>query len=164
MVLTAEKIRTLLDYNPETGVFAWRVARSNRVKVGQEAGTVSVWGYRVISIDGMPRQAGILAHLWMTGRLPIHEVDHRDGDSLNNAWGNLREATSSQNKCNQRKPRTNTSGFKGVSFDRRSCKFVAYIGFNKKRKQIGLFETAALAAAARRAAESRLHGEFARAA
>ena len=90
------------------------------------------------------------------------EVDHIDGDPLNNRRANLRLATHRENMHNSKKPAHNTSGFKGVCWNARVGKWLAYIKFQGQRKYLGNHETALLAHAAYCKAASELHGEFAR--
>lgn len=98
--------------------------------------------------------------IWrLSGRPFAEEIDHRDGDSLNNAEDNLRGAARWQNRCNRQTLRIdNSSGFTGV---RASGKlWSAQIKANKKLIKLGSFATLEQAVAARRAAADRLHGEF----
>jgi hypothetical protein len=88
-------------------------------------------------------------------------VDHADHDSLNCRRLNLRPATHQQNQCNRGAPRHNTSGFKGVSQDKRTLKWRAYIRVNGVRKHLGVFTRADAAAAAYGIAARELHGPFA---
>jgi hypothetical protein len=98
--LTANRLREVLDYNSETGVFTWRVALRPRMKIGTVAGWLDERGYRRVRIDARPYLAHRLAWLWMTGEWPSGRLDHRDGDPGNNCWSNLREAMQSQNSAN----------------------------------------------------------------
>lgn len=91
-----------------------------------------------------------------------HVVDHIDGDGLNNTLGNLRVATGSQNVCNSRLRSDTRSGFKGVSWDGQTGKWMANIHVNGKRHFLGRYTTPEAAAAAYAAAAPRVHGEFAR--
>lgn len=91
------------------------------------------------------------------------EVDHRDTDGLNCRRENLRAATRAQNGHNSRRSSSNTSGFKGVSFDRRSGSYYAQICLNRKRSTVGGFKDPRAAADAYAEMAKRLHGEFARA-
>jgi hypothetical protein len=107
------------------------------------------------------RQRQIRMHRSILGASAGSEVDHRDGDGLNNRRSNLRPATSAQNQHNRRKQCNNTSGFKGV--DRRGDLWRARISAGNKRLELGLFATPELAHAAYADAAVKLHGEFARA-
>jgi hypothetical protein len=89
-------------------------------------------------------------------------VDHEDGDGLNNRRANLRKATHGQNMHNQRIARDNTSGFKGVSYHKARGKFQALIGIDGKRKYLGIFDTPEEAYAAYCHASAKYHGEFGR--
>jgi HNH endonuclease/AP2 domain len=104
-----------------------------------------------------------LAWFYMTGRWPKPTIDHRDGDSTNNRWNNLRQATASQNNANRRRPRNNTSGYKGVYRGRRPGQWRAQIGKNGRTKYLGTFPTRQAAHAAYVAAARKHYGEFARA-
>jgi hypothetical protein len=89
-------------------------------------------------------------------------VDHKDGNGLNNMRCNLRVSTHAQNMQNQRTRCDNTSGFKGVGFNKQCCKFMAKIKFDKKTNYLGLFDSAEEAFAAYCAASDKFHGEFGR--
>lgn len=90
------------------------------------------------------------------------EVDHKDGNGLNNTRGNLRLATHSQNRHNSTMPSNNTSGFKGVSWHKRHRKWYAHATVNGKSKHIGHYDTPEDAARAYDAVVREIHGEFAR--
>jgi HNH endonuclease/AP2 domain len=90
------------------------------------------------------------------------QIDHRDGNPLNNRRENLRFCTAAQNAQNSRKPKTNTSGFKGVNWDKRRQNWVARIKCNSKAIHIGVFKDPVLAAHAYDHAARRYHGPFAR--
>jgi HNH endonuclease/AP2 domain len=90
------------------------------------------------------------------------EVDHRDGDGLNNRRSNLRLATSSQNKCNQKRRKDNTSGFRGVVWDKQAKRWYAYIKLHGKRKLLGRFHSPEEAHEAYKKASAEVHGEFGR--
>lgn len=88
-------------------------------------------------------------------------VDHKDGNGLNCARGNLRMATTSQNTMNSRMPITNTSGYKGVTWHKGEKKWVAQIKINGKLIQMGYFNTPELAHEAYCRKADELFGEFA---
>jgi len=113
-------------------------------------------------IDGVVymMQAHRFAYLVMTGSIP-EMVDHRDLETTNNKWLNLREATNGQNQANTRRSRSNTSGVKGVSFHKRDGKYQARIKVDGKLKHLGYHNTLAQAEQVVIAARTELHGNYA---
>jgi hypothetical protein len=101
-------------------------------------------------------------HRLLTDAPRGQDVDHIDGNGLNNQRSNLRVCTRSENLCNRGKNANNNSGFKGVSWDKRDLKWRAFIGIAGKRKNLGVHATPELAHAAYCEAAERLHGAFAR--
>jgi hypothetical protein len=163
MALTQERLKELLTYNPETGLFHWLVRTSNRTDVGKQAGHCEKrLGYVLIELDGRLYQAQRLAWLYMHGHWPEFEIDHENGNPSDNRFLNLRAATHSQNLKNVKRPSHNTSGFKGVHLHRQSGRWRARIRANGKYYSLGLHTTKELAHAAYREGAIRLHGEFAR--
>lgn len=119
-----------------------------------------VYARRNEFIDG--KKSPIYLHRSLMGRPSEVEVDHRDGDGLNNRRGNLREATHAENQCNGGLRDDNTSGFRGVYWNQTRGKWYASIGVDGKRLYLGAFEALPDAAAAYAEASARLHGEFGR--
>ena len=101
-------------------------------------------------------------HRLLLNPRPGFQTDHIDGDGLNNIRANLRAATTAENQHNQRLSRRNTSGYKGVSFNKQAGKFKAEIRVNGPQLHLGYFTTAEDAHAAYSEAAARYHGEFAR--
>ena len=115
--LNQSRLKELLAYDPDTGVFT-RLVKSNRnVRIGAVAGTCDSKGYGQISVDGKLYRAHRLAWLWMTGAWPVAQLDHRNGVRHDNRWENLREATNGENNQNAAIRSNNTSGFMGVCWD-----------------------------------------------
>lgn len=163
--LKAERVRKLLDYDPLTGIFRWRdMPQGRRSLIGEVAGFPGNNGHWRIQIDGRTYQAHRVAWLYMTGVMPVEEVDHENLKRSDNRWENLRLATHAQNMSNTSARATNTSGFKGVSLFKQSGKWKAQIQSEGKGYHLGLFDTPEAAHAAYVEAANRLHGEFARAA
>jgi len=160
-MLTAERLRDVLNYDPETGVFTWRKRISIRIKVGSRAGRVNWKGYRMIGIDGALIMEHRLAWLYVYGEWPDRQIDHINRDKSDNRIANLRLATNSQNHINKGLQKNNTSGFKGVIWEPSLGKWRARIKINGKNKYLGVHRTREAAAAARRVAEQRHFGEFA---
>lgn len=156
-----ERLREVLHYDPDMGVFIWLVTEGRRMKAGKLAGHYGDLYVR-IKIDGEMYKAHRLAHFYMTGSWPPADMDHRDLNRHNNRWSNLRPASRSQNCANQGLRKDNVSGHKGVCLDR--GKWSAQIQVNRKHKCLGRFDTKEEAIAVYLAALPETFGEFARAA
>ncbi|HTV32739.1 MAG TPA: HNH endonuclease, partial [Methylocella sp.] len=157
-MVTLERLKAVLDYEPETGLFRWKRSKTN-TKCGQIAGSKSGCGYIYIEIDGIAYLAHRLAWLYMTGEWPS-ELDHIDLDKTNNTISNLRVADRSQNCCNKKIRADNKSGVPGVNYHTRLKKWVARIAVRGKRYSLGCFESLEEAAAAREQKLAEFHGEF----
>ncbi len=151
--LTAEKLRSILNYESETGIFTWKVSNSNRVKVGAVAGSPNGHGYLCIKVLNRLYRAHRLAWLYVRGEWPKDQLDHINRDRSDNRIDNLREATNKQNLQNRSKSSTNTSGHTGIYWDKRASKWVAKIRHNQKLIHLGYFTDIEDAIAARKAAE-----------
>lgn len=100
-MLTQEYLKSLLDYDPDTGVFRWRIDRGGRAVKGARAGGIAVTtGYWRIGIDRKTYLAHRLAWLYVYGAFPERETDHINGDILDNRIANLRPVTARQNQNN----------------------------------------------------------------
>jgi hypothetical protein len=155
--LTAERLRELLHYNPETGVFTWRVAPNGRVPAGSTAGSPTAKGYCGIKVDGRYYLAHRLAWFHTHGRWPKAELDHADGVRFNNAIGNLRECTHMQNTQNLVVKDSNRCGLIGVSWNKRNKAWVAQIQVDGCKHYLGYHDTPEAAHAAYLAAKKQLH-------
>lgn len=157
------EIRYILKYNPETGVFYNRVDRGARAMEGSEAGTINPrHGYRQIKFKGKMHYAHRLAWLYVTGSWPVDDIDHINGDKLDNRICNLRECTHAENQANSSMQKNNKSGFKGVHWNNPAGKWVAQIGHHGKGEHLGCFDDPSEAAKAYDVAAISLKGEFAK--
>ena len=118
----------------------------------------TVYGARTDLSTGAPR--GVLLHRIIMGEPAGLEIDHIDGNGLNNARENLRVATAAQNKQNRKMQKNNASGLKGASWHKGDKKWQAVISFNGKSRYLGMFETKEDAHGAYCKASADLHGEF----
>ena len=155
--LSAVRVRELLRYDPNTGVFTGRKRQLHmKNNEGSVAGCIlTTTGYRQIMVNKRKHSAHRLAWLYSYGRWPQQQLDHVNGDRADNRLSNLREASPAQNNAN--KSACNSTGFKGVSRSGRSW----YATF--RGKCIGKFATAEDAGAAYAAAATAYFGAFARA-
>lgn len=156
--LTQERLKELLHYDPNTGVFTWREPKRGRrspIAGGkvQSGGKGSRSWYVGITLDYVRYMAHRLAFLYMVGRHP-EQIDHINHDGLDNRWSNLREVTAQENALNRRKPINNTNGDTGLHFNR--GKWQAMLGYRGKRLYLGRFDTKEQARDARRAKLSEL--------
>ena len=139
MSITQERLKELLHYDPETGVFTYLVSRRGSVKVGNRAGYKSN-GYLRIKIDGKAYLIHRLAWLYVYGDLPPMDIDHINGSRDDNRLINLRCATRSENIQNLRKHRSdNLLNKLGVSASGRM--FKATIMLNGVKHYLGLYPT-----------------------
>ena len=120
--------------------------------------------YAQITIDGEQIQRGRLAWFYTKGVWPRRWLDHINGDASDDRIANLREATPLQNKGNTKKPITNTSGFKGVSYCKIKKKWRAMIKIDYRSKPLGYFDNPEEAHQVYMKAAIKAWGEFARAA
>ena len=127
LVLSCERVRELFSYDPMSGVLTWNVRTSNRVRIGDKAGVIGHHGYVLVRADGVLHRAHRLCWLHYHGWLPSIDIDHIDGDRVNNAISNLRVATRSQNNANSKVRRDNRLGVKGVSYDKDRGMFSASV-------------------------------------
>jgi hypothetical protein len=156
--LTLERLKDVLSYDPETGLFYWRYGRP-KVKAGAVAGGKMLNGYIAIRIDLVLYRAHRLAWLYVHEKWPAEHIDHINRDVGDNRISNLREATRSQNMANAKRKTNSRSGFKGVIAE--GSKWRAYLG-GYRTKYLGLFDTPEEAHAVYLAAATARHGEFAR--
>jgi len=137
-LITQGEIKSLFDYHPEHGEFIRKTTVSHNAKKGDVAGYVAKNGYRYLSIKNKKHLAHRLAWLYEHGTMPKMNIDHKDGNKLNNSIDNLRECNQSQNIANS-KARGGLVGKKGVTLQ--SGKFRARIKVDGKSKHLGYFNT-----------------------
>jgi len=164
-----EELKEFLDYNPDTGIFTWKKQICNRIKVGQITGYTNSRGYKTIFFNCENWQLHRIAYYMYYGVDPLeNEVDHQNGNRLDNTIKNLRLATLSLNRKNRKLNKNNTSGKTGVVWVGKPSKGRPYwkcdIGVNGKRIHLGCFEKDEKdkAIQARIEAEIKYFGEFRR--
>jgi hypothetical protein len=156
-MLAQEKLKEVLSYDKDTGVWVWKAKTCCKVVPGKKAGSINADGYLVISIYGKDYYAHRLAFLYMLGEMPSMQVDHINLDKSDCRWENLREATHSQNKANTGLRPENKTGVIGVSINNKG-KFVVRVG----QRYVGIRNTLAEAKSLRQQAAKAAYGTFAR--
>lgn len=156
--LTAQRLREVLHYDPETGVFTMLVRCGSR-HPGPLKAKPKPRGTTQISIDGKSYQLHRLAFLYMTGEWPKNQIDHKFGNTSDAAMRELRDATPSENMQNRLKPRPDSKlGVIGVQC--RRGKFIARITHGGKVHYLGAFLTIDAARAAYIKEKKRVHSGF----
>jgi hypothetical protein len=163
--LTADCVRSILDYDPETGIFRWKwregLRKSDNTRRAEKvAGSLTSNGYIALRINRQDYQAHRLVWLYVHGVWPADQIDHINGDRADNRIANLREATNQENARNADLRKTNSTGVVGVYWDKRHQKYYAGIIVNDKSIYLGLFSTLEEAAIVRAAAEIKYFGGF----
>jgi hypothetical protein len=154
--LTVARLRDVLHYELCTGTFVWNISTGYRAVVGALAGSVSPKGYLKIGIDKHVYYAHQLAWLYVFEQWPKLQIDHVDGNRLNNQISNLRDVSKYVNAQNQRRAQNRSkTGLLGVSLCGDSYRTDIFI--NKKNKYLGLFSTPELAHAAYLEAKRKHH-------
>jgi len=161
MHIDIQRAKSSLDYNSETGLFYWNVSVARCVKVGDIAGCKTHEGYIQIRLNGASIRAHRLAWAMHYGYQPL-EIDHINCDKSDNRISNLRECTNSENNANKQIQKNNTSGIKGVCWNKNSAKWQASIKKNRNKIYLGSFINIEDAAKAYDEASKLHHGEFAR--
>jgi len=165
MGLTQQYIKKILSYNPDTGILIWNFRPESHFKskkgmaiwngkyankiAGCNTKTKSGKSYRIISINSKRYMAHRIIWLIVKGKEPVNDIDHINGDGIDNRIKNLRDVTRTENNKNFKLSKRNKTGFIGVHFDKVKKKYKAEIGVNSKTKFIGYFDTAKEASVAR---------------
>jgi hypothetical protein len=157
--ITADELRSMFDYQ-DGNLYAKKPRRG--VKQGAPVGYKRKDGYTRVKINQQGYMLHRLIWFWHYSEWPDEEIDHEDTDCTNNRIGNLRLAEHSGNITNRGIQSNNTSGIKGVVYEKNSKKWKAYVSINKKLKHLGTFATKELAAEFRQLAAEMVYGNFAR--
>ena len=153
-MIEADIVRRYLDYNPNTGIFTWKLDRSN-AKKGDVAGTMSTSGYWQICLFGTIYPAHRVAWTHYYGKPPRFTVDHKDHNKLNNMIDNLRDVSNAENNKNQPMSRLNKSGVNGVHYCNQRKRWCAKIRVNYKYINLGRYKDKFEAICARKSADKK---------
>lgn len=139
-MITQKELKKLLHYDPSTGLFTWIKKTSNRIKVGDIAGSLSDTGYIDIRLNGKLIKAHRLAWLYINGAWPVRVIDHINHKRTDNRICNLRDVPISVNASNVSDKSSSASGYTGVTWCKSSKKWRAKIQVNGRHYHIGRFE------------------------
>lgn len=155
MGLTQKRLKELLYYDPETGIFTWEKGRTGTAFKGSVAGNINTTGYIRIKIDGKLYNAGRLAFFYMTGSFPKLQIDHINRIRTDNKWNNLRDVSPETNSINKKVRKDNISGISGITWNKDSKKWRVGIRVKKKQIFLGYFNNLCDAAMSRWEAEKK---------
>lgn len=137
--LTQERLRILVNYCEQTGVFRWSES-AHKPLIGKIAGNPNSNGYIKFSIGGRTYMAHRLAWLYVYGKWPTNTIDHMDGDRTNNRISNLRDVTQLVNRQNVRRTVSGKDSPLGVTLHKKSQRWQAQIRVHGKSVYLGLFD------------------------
>lgn len=141
--LTQDDVLRLFDYDEDSGVVTRKIRTANRTHVGDVVGCK--WtgsngkSYLIVQINKKQYFLHRIIYLHVNGHWP-DEIDHEDGNGLNNKLNNLKNVSRAENQRNRRKYSTNSSGYSGVHWHKRYKKWMARIMVEGKRKHLGYFD------------------------
>lgn len=150
-ILAQSRLKELFDYDPVTGVLV-RKSNGKTPKTPADAGE-----YLRVMIDKQRCKVHHLAWLWVHGAWPKEQIDHINRVRTDNRISNLREVSRAENCHNQGKHSQNWTGYTGVMWHAKNCKWTAQIQVSGKKHHLGCFQTASLASAAYQAAKRIYH-------
>jgi len=159
-MITQQELKELLDYNSETGVFTWKVSPARQVFSGDIAGTKRKDGYIQIKVKNKLILSHRLAWIYMYGYLPKY-IDHINGQRDDNRIINIREVSNQQNSLNSKISKNNTSGIKGVYWDKSRNKWTVRLSIDGKCKFFKRFDDIDLAKLVIEEVRNKYHGKYA---
>ena len=155
-ILTQERLRSLLDYDPISGQFTRKVKIKNQ-PAGIVVGTKDAQEYLKCSIDGRVHKLHRLAWFYTHGTWPTGQIDHINQVTSDNRLTNLRDVSCAQNHQNRARKTKSASGYLGVTWHKRDCRWQAHIEINGKAIYLGQFADLTDAISARKQAELTHH-------
>ena len=159
--ILVNRIFELFDYDHESGLLVWSQDYKRSGKAGQPVKGGISNKYLAVYVDQNREYIHRIVWVLNNGEFPEMDIDHINGNKMDNRIENLRLCTRSQNMSNRGKNKNNSSGFKGVSFCKQTGRWVAQITVDRKNKKIGRFDTKEEAADAYSKMAKEIFGEFA---
>jgi len=156
----SDDIREFLKYDKVSGIFEWIKYRCQTAYPGVQISCKDRKGYVLVGWNGVNYRAHRLAWWFVYGEMPDAQIDHINGVRDDNRISNLRLANDFQQNHNRKKPITNRSGVKGVSWSRAHNAWVARVSFMGKRYQVGYFKDISDAKEKLEELRESLHKEF----
>lgn len=155
-----DAFKVCLSYDQDAGEFRWLMSPRNGVNIGDVAGSKNKFGHVMISLKGRKVYAHRLAWAFVYGDFPSQGIDHANGNPSDNRIANLRLCNQSQNNGNWKRHKRNSSGFRGVYWDKQTQRWCACIKENGKSRFLGGFPTPEQAYEKYKEAASNHFGQF----
>ncbi len=155
-LITQERLKNLLNYNPDTGVFTRRI-KFRHLSAESIVGCVGTGGYLQCSLDSRMYKLHRLAWLYVYGKWPADQIDHINHIPTDNRICNLREVSCAENHHNRARRTKSSSGYLGVNWHKRDKCWQAHIEINGKRHHLGYYANLDEAIAVRKYAELTYH-------
>lgn len=146
-----KELRATFEYHED----GYLIRKKNGKPCGMRANTCQ--GYAQVKVNGRMLYAHRIIYALMHSEMPEGEIDHIDGDPLNNRIENLRDVSGSENQHNSKKRKDNSSGFTGVSWANHAQKWRTEIWVDNRKIHLGYFEDFEEAVQARKLAKIRYH-------
>jgi hypothetical protein len=157
-IITQEYLHELFNY--QDGDLIRKKFTSNRVKIGDKAGSLNVYGYKQTHINGKIYLNHRLIFMYVYGYMP-NLIDHINGNKSDNRIENLRECNKSQNAMNAKLKNSNTSGYKNVYWNKLRNSYEVKLNFNNQTKHLGYYKQLANAINVAQEARNIYHKNFA---
>ena len=154
---SVDRLNELFEYRD--GKLYNKVVRNSRTKVGEVAGSYSS-KYVLVCIDAIPWQVSRIVFMMHNGYIDGY-IDHINGNTHDNRIENLRAATPRENQCNHALSKSNKSGVKGVSWNKKHKTWCAFLRINGKSKNLGSYKTIEDAKEFLELVREVVHGDFA---
>lgn len=158
-MISQATLKDHLWYDPVVGLFL-RKKSYNEKHAGRFVTTKDNDGYIQINIEGKKYRAHRLAWLYMYGKFPEGQLDHKNRIRWDNSIGNLRECSFSQNHANKPCMKNSKTGIKGVQMTP-AGRYRARVKVNGKKINLGVYDDAEKAHAIYMEKLKEVHGEFA---
>ena len=138
-MITQSELKEVLSYDEMTGQFVWINPKTNRLKIGDVAGWLNNKGYLHIKIGKASYKCHRLAWLYVYGEFPDGQLDHVNGNKNDNRINNLRSVSNKENGENRKLHSSNTSGHRGISWNKKSNKWTATVRHLGQLHHIGQY-------------------------
>lgn len=146
-----EELRATFEYHED----GYLIRKKNGKPTGQHANTTQ--GYARVKVGGRMLRAHRVIYAIIHGEMPAGQIDHINGNRVDNRIENLRDVSHSENQHNHKTPENNTSGFTGVGWHAPLQKWVSRIKVNNRTLHLGYFENLEDAVKARKMAKIKYH-------